>query len=71
MNCLLAGRLMSDPTKRFFASAFTQTCCNQWYSCMLFIQLVVTRMASAYTMMIANIDEYVIDVIDLDMSLKA
>ena len=41
------------------------------YSYMLFIQLVVTRMASAYTMMIANIDEYVIDVIDLDMSLKA
>jgi hypothetical protein len=38
---------------------------------MLFIQLVVTRIASAYTMMIANIDEYVIDVIDLDMSLKA
>jgi len=28
-------------------------------------------MASAYTMMIANIDEYVIDVIDLDLSLKA
>jgi hypothetical protein len=71
MNCLLAGRLMSDPAKRFFASVFTETCCNYWYSCMLFIQLVVTRMASAYTMMIATIDEYVIDVIDLDLSLKA